>query len=53
MIVAGDSDVRRRLELPRRESRDGSRRDVLDCTEDSDPATLRVLACRRACVPGK
>ena len=29
MIVAGDSDVRRRLELPRRERRDGSRRDVL------------------------
>ena len=35
-VVAGDSDVRRRLELPRREMRDGSRRDVLDWTEDSD-----------------
>jgi len=53
LIVAGESGLRRRLELPRREMRDGSRRDVLDCTEDSDPATLFVLACRRACVPGK
>ena len=53
LIVAGDSDVRRRLELPRRERRDGSRSDVLDWTEDSDPAPCRVRACRRAWVPGK
>ena len=45
LIVAGDS--------VRREMRDGSRRDFLDWIEDSDPATLFVLACRRACVPGK
>ena len=36
-VVAGDSDVRRRLELPRREMRDGSRRDVLDWTEEEGP----------------
>ena len=54
MIVAGESGLRRRLELPRREMRDGSRIDVLDWTEDSDPAPCRVrVLCRRACVPGK